>query len=160
MDTASYRNVTVQQGDTLYYSNGFIIFSSVEKNPQELLNNKFNSDEQSLFFHFTVQSKYGRQYKAMPGLAFKDTTLRLIVDTVPQENLALKFNKLINPQNNSIEIGIKESPVLSELITLKVYEFPWITLLWTGVIVMSLGFMLAIYQRVKKASTNPSKGGK
>jgi cytochrome c-type biogenesis protein CcmF len=146
-DTASYRSVTIKQGDTIYYSNGLIVFNKVERNPQELSGGKFNSNEQSLFFNFTVQSKYGRQYTAMPGLAFKDSSLRLIPDTVPQENLALRFNKLVNPKNNTIEIGIKESSAVSDLITLKVYEFPWIIILWIGVIIMSLGFVLAIYKR-------------
>lgn len=149
-DTAAYRNVNVKQGDTIFYSNGLIIFNKVEKSPKELLGAKFNNDEQSLFFNFTVQSKHGKQYTAMPGLAFKDSSLRLIADTVPQESLALRFNKLINPTNNTIEIGVKESSAVSDLITLKVYEFPWIIILWTGVIVMCFGLALAIYKRLKK----------
>jgi cytochrome c-type biogenesis protein CcmF len=142
----------MKQGDTAFYSNGFIIFNKVERSPKELIGTKFNSDEQALFFNFTVQAKQGRRYTALPGLAFKENNLRLIADTIPQESMAIRFNKLINPQNNTIEIAVKESSAVSNLITLKVYEFPWIIILWSGVIIMSVGFILAIKKRLQKAN--------
>ena len=149
-DTSSYRNIVIKQGDTAFYSNGLIIFNKVERNPNELLGAKYKDDEQALFFNFSVQANTGKEYKAIPGLAFDKTNrIRLIADTIPQQNMAIKFNKLVNPQNNTIEIGIKESPSISDLVTLKVYEFPWIIILWTGIIVMSIGFALAIYKRIR-----------
>jgi len=45
---------------------------------------------------------------------------------------------------------VKESASLTNLITLKVYEFPFINILWLGIIVMTIGFMMSAYARLKK----------
>ena len=50
---------------------------------------------------------------------------------------------------NKLELGIKESKALSNLVTLKVIEFPMINLLWVGVIVMVIGMIIALIQRIK-----------
>jgi cytochrome c-type biogenesis protein CcmF len=46
-------------------------------------------------------------------------------------------------------MGVKESGAITDLITLKVYEFPMINVLWLGVIVMVIGFVMSIIQRYK-----------
>jgi len=46
-------------------------------------------------------------------------------------------------------LGVKESAALTNLITLKVYEFPFINILWIGVIVMTIGFSMASWARIK-----------
>jgi len=71
-------------------------------------------------------------------------------DTVKAQNMILSFNKVVDQKNGILEIGVKESAALTNLITLKVYEFPFINVLWIGVIVMVFGFGLATANRVKK----------
>jgi cytochrome c-type biogenesis protein CcmF len=59
---------------------------------------------------------------------------------------------LIKPgdiQKREVEIGIKESSAILDFLTLKVYEFPWINILWLGVVVVTIGFIMAIIRRVK-----------
>jgi cytochrome c-type biogenesis protein CcmF len=51
-----------------------------------------------------------------------------------------------------MEIGVKESGAVASLITLKVYEFPWINILWFGVIIMTIGFFMSILNRLKKSA--------
>jgi len=48
-----------------------------------------------------------------------------------------------------LEIGIREASVMNSAITLKVYEFPFINLLWIGVIIMVAGFFISIRYRYK-----------
>jgi cytochrome c-type biogenesis protein CcmF len=60
----------------------------------------------------------------------------------------LQFNKVIDQANGKLEIGVKESGAITDLITLKVYEFPLINVLWLGVVVMVTGFGMAIRQRL------------
>ena len=71
-------------------------------------------------------------------------------DTVKAQNIVLSFNKVVDQKKGILEIGVKESASLSNLITLKAYEFPFINILWIGVIVMVIGFGIATMNRVKK----------
>ena len=72
------------------------------------------------------------------------------LDTIKAQNLVLSFNKVISQEEGVLEIGIKESKSLTNLITLKVYEFPFINVLWIGVVVMTIGFMMSMYKRIKQ----------
>jgi cytochrome c-type biogenesis protein CcmF len=75
----------------------------------------------------------------------------MLPDTLIAESLVVKFNKLVDPEKNIFEIGVKQSEQQTELITLKVYEFPMINVLWIGVIMMTIGFGMSVRQRMIKA---------
>jgi cytochrome c-type biogenesis protein CcmF len=65
------------------------------------------------------------------------------------QSLVLQFNKVINQEKGILQLGVKESGSITDLITLKVYEFPMINILWLGVLVMVVGFGMSIFQRYK-----------
>jgi cytochrome c-type biogenesis protein CcmF len=150
-DTASYRNVEMKVGDTVFYSNGMMILKNVLVNPAGM-QHKVEADEQALFLDISLLSKEGKQFSMKPGIALKGNNGRLVPDTVPQQNMVVRFNKLVDAKSGKMEIGIKESSAVSNLITLKVYEFPWINILWVGIIIMTTGFIMAIRHRLYKAS--------
>lgn len=155
-DTTSFRNREVSVGDTLFYGNGLMVLNKVLVNPVEL-KNEYTSEETALFLDMTIISKDGRRYPAKPGIALRGMELRNIMDTVQSQSLVLKFNKVLNQETGKLEIGVKESASITDLITLKVYEFPMINLLWLGVMVMVIGFVMSIYQRVKVSARNMYK---
>ena len=146
-DTTTFRNKVVKTGDTLFYSNGLMILDKVVVNPEEQ-KSKMESGEVSLFLNLTIISKEGRRYQANPGIAIKGQSLRLVNDTIRAQSLVLQFNKVIDQASGKLEIGVKESGAITDLITLKVYEFPLINVLWLGVVVMVTGFGMAIRQRL------------
>jgi cytochrome c-type biogenesis protein CcmF len=147
-DTASFRNRDAKPGDTLFYSNGFMILHRVMKNPPEL-KSKYGENENAMFLDMTIISKDGRRYPANPGVAVSGTELRFITDTVVSQSLVLKFNT-VDPKTGVLGIGVKESGSITDLITLKVYEFPMINVLWLGVLVMVTGLVMSIIQRVRR----------
>ena len=147
-DTAQFRNINVKTGDTIFYNNGFLIFNKIVLNPTEQ-KNKFSSDEIAMFLEMKVISKEGSQYVAMPGIAIKNNIARNIPDSIIAQNLVLQFNKVVNQKTGTLEIGIKENKSLTTLLTLKVLAFPMIKLLWLGVVVMFIGFVMSIRQRIK-----------
>lgn len=147
-DTVSFKNREISVGDTLFYGNGLMILNKVNVNPPGL-KSKYNDDETALFLDMTVISKDGRRYQAEPGIALKAQELRNITDTVQSQSLVIKFNKVLDQKTGKLEIGVKESSSITDLITLKVYEFPMINILWLGVLVMVVGFFMSIYQRVR-----------
>ncbi|MEO6288971.1 MAG: hypothetical protein ABIO76_03570, partial [Ginsengibacter sp.] len=50
------------------------------------------------------------------------------------------------------KIGLKESEQLTQFITLKAYVFPYINLVWAGLLIMACGFVIAITRRLKAAN--------
>ena len=148
-DTVSFKNRAVKVNDTLFYGNGMMILNKVSVNPADLAS-KYNKDETALFLDMTIISKEGKQYRAYPGIALKGQELRSLPDSVISQSLVLKFNKVINQDKGELEIGVKESGNITDLITLKVYEFPMINLLWLGIVIMVIGFVMSIVQRVKQ----------
>lgn len=146
-DTTSFRNKAIKKGDSVFYSNGLMILDKVEVNPEEQ-KSKLVEGEVSLFLNLTVISKEGKKYQATPGIAIKGQSLRFINDTIRAQSLVLQFNKVIDQEGGKLEIGVKESGAITDLITLKVYEFPLINVLWLGIVVMTIGFGMSIRQRL------------
>jgi cytochrome c-type biogenesis protein CcmF len=98
-----------------------------------------------------VHSKEGIVYQANPKVkADGQSSIRMIPDTVRAQNLILNFNGVADNEKNILIVGVKESTSLTNLITLKVFEFPFINILWIGVIVMTLGFGLSTFARAKQ----------
>jgi cytochrome c-type biogenesis protein CcmF len=145
-DTSSFIPHQMAIGDSIFYSNGFVKLDKVLVNPN--VNRPIGSNE--LVLQLSVNSKEGLMYQASPSITLEGMSLQANYDTVKAQNLVLSFNKVVDQQKGLLEIGLKESASLSNLITLKAYEFPFINILWIGVIVMVLGFGIATFNRVKK----------
>lgn len=156
-DTTQFQNRTLKVKDTIFYSNGMIVLNSVNINPAEQ-KNRYAPDEMALFLDMTVISKEGKLYRANPGIAIKgQSELRQLADTVMSQSLILVFNKVIDQKTGKLEIGLKETGNITDLLTLKVYEFPMINLLWLGVVITVLGFIMSIIQRVKVSGEKLTK---
>jgi cytochrome c-type biogenesis protein CcmF len=147
IDTTHFRNEVLKAGDTVYYGNGFMIFNKILLNPIEQ-KQRFSQDETAMFLDIQVISKEGNRYAVMPGIAVKNQSLRIIPDTVVAQNLIVQFNKVVDQKLGKLEIGVKESKSLTTLLTLKVLEFPMIKFLWLGVVVMFIGFIMSVKQRI------------
>jgi len=145
-DTTSFRPHQITVGDSIFYSNGYIKLEKVLVNPNA--NRPAGTNE--LILQLAITSKEGLKYTASPGIVLEGMNLQSNVDTVKAQNLVLSFNKVIDQQKGTLEIGLKESAALTNLITLKAYEFPFINLLWLGVIIMTFGFGVATWSRVVK----------
>jgi cytochrome c-type biogenesis protein CcmF len=147
-DTTRFVDKDIKVGDTIYYSNGLMVLKSVSINPaskKDLL----LPGETALFLDVDVTARDGRKYSAMPGIAIDNASIRQISDTVVAQSLVLQFNKVIDQDKGILQMGVKESGAITDLITLKVYEFPMINILWLGVVVMVIGFVMSIIQRYK-----------
>jgi cytochrome c-type biogenesis protein CcmF len=144
-DTASFNFKAVNAGDTIYYSNGFVVVDRV------LAANKYDNKELPLvdsawLSELTVYSKEGRKFPATPAFFIKDGGASGKTDTIMEQNLVLTLNK---QPSGKVELGIKESNAVMRYITLKAYRFPWINLLWLGTVIMVIGFMISMYFRLK-----------
>jgi cytochrome c-type biogenesis protein CcmF len=146
-DTSEFKPVDMRPGDSAFYSNGIIIMNGVVTN-NDSLNRKLLPGEKGIGINMTVIAKDGMRYRAMPVFALKDNNLRIIPDTVIAQSLIIRFNRLADASQGKLELGIKEDKGVQDIITLKVYQFPFINLLWMGIVIMVTGFIMSIVQRV------------
>ncbi len=148
-DTTTFRPVKMKAGDTTFYSNGMVVLNKVLVNPP---NNErtIMPGENAMMFDMTVISKEGTFYKLTPGLAIRGTAVRDLPDTVLAQSLIVKFNKILDQNDGTMELGFKENKTMNDLLTLKVYEFPFINVLWLGIVVMTIGFIMSVVQRTRK----------
>lgn len=148
-DTSTFRNTTVKMGDTLFYSKGIIIVNNVTVNPS---NEKyqFSQNDTAIALNMTIISKEGNRFEAQPLLHVKNGAIYSLPDTVMAQSLILQFAQVKDQTKGLLQIGVKESSSVLDFVTLKAYEFPFINILWIGVLVMVVGIVMSIVQRVKQ----------
>jgi cytochrome c-type biogenesis protein CcmF len=154
-DTSTFQPRTIRVGDTLFYSSGLMRLDSISVNPSSR-QSLYANDETAVFLNLTLEAKNGSRYPAHPGMALKGNQWRPIVDTVVAQSVAITFNRVIDEKKGLLEIGVKQSASITSLLTLKVYEFPMINLLWLGTILMVIGFFLSVWQRIRFGKTGRS----
>ena len=145
-DTTQFKITELAEGDTAFYSNGIVILNAVVKNPD---NGKyhFKPTDAALMADLTFVSKDSLHYKAMPVIQIDEYGVNQIDDTVYAQNLYVKFAGVTD--GKKIKLGIKESDKLIEYVTLKAYVFPYINLVWLGLIIMALGIIMSAVKRAK-----------
>lgn len=145
-DTAQFRIVEMHEGDTAFYTGGYIILNRVLKNPN---NNryKYSPTDVALMADMTVVSKDSMKYSAMPLIEVDSLGVINHDDTLYAQNLYLRFAGV--GEKHHIRVGIKESDKLIDFVTVKAYVFPFVNLVWLGLIVMAIGLVMSMLQRGK-----------
>ncbi len=150
-DTTTFKNKEVKVGDTLFYSNGLMIIDKVVVNPTNS-KHQFAATDTVVGLNVAIISKEGNRFAAQPLLMVKNGGVVNIPDTVMAQSLILKFNQIKDQEKGLLELGVKETTAVLDFVTLKAYEFPFINILWLGIVVMTIGFVMSIVQRVNKKS--------
>jgi cytochrome c-type biogenesis protein CcmF len=145
-DTNQFVIKELGEGDTAFYNKGYLILNRVVKNPD---NGKyhFKPTDAALMADITLFSKDSMHYKASPLIQIDSLGVNQIDDTVYAQNLYLKFAGVTDTKK--IKLGIKESEKPIDFVTLKAYLFPYINLVWLGLLVMALGIIMSMIKRAK-----------
>lgn len=145
-DTASFKTNKMRVGDTLFYSNGFMVVQDVKAKdslPEEL----FGKDGSLYEAPVKVFSKTGTSYSVLTRLAIAKGQVISLPDTVTSESLILQLQKV--NADKSVDLGVKESNAVMKYITIKAYKFPYILLLWLGVVVTAIGILMSMIRRIQ-----------
>jgi cytochrome c-type biogenesis protein CcmF len=145
-DTASFQRYWVNKGDTVFYSKGYIVVDNIlSANKQD--NKDLPVVDSAWVSDLKIVSNDGRGYTAQPAYFVTNNQPSVKIDTVFTQNLLLTIG---NAKDDKIELGVKESDAVMRYITLKAYLFPYINVLWIGVILMVIGFGVSIFKRIKR----------
>lgn len=143
-DTAQFRIEEMKAGDTAFYNNGIIVLNSVMKNPSEGGFN-FKENDAALVADISVISRDSLRYRAFPYIQVDSLGIIQQDDTVFAQNIYLRFAGVADMSH--IKIGIKESDRLIDFVTVKTYIFPYVNLVWLGLIIMAMGLVMSMAQR-------------
>lgn len=153
-DTAAYKKHTVKKGDSIFLANGYLVFEDFEDASYTQQSGELSVKAKLRAYDLkgeagTMQPVYGITENAFQN--YKEDTLRSL-------GVYARFVK-INPDNGEIDLLIKQKDPKDDYVVLKALVFPYINLLWLGIIVMFLGFLLSAFNRImKKEKTIPAKG--
>ncbi|MEO6549615.1 MAG: cytochrome c biogenesis protein CcsA [Ferruginibacter sp.] len=144
-DTASFKISEVAEGDTIFYSKGFMVLDTVVRNPA---NNKFNIPLKgpAVMAEFSITARDSSRYNASPMILVDSFGIDQIDDTVYAQNLYVKFAG-VSADQKKLKIGVKESDKMIDFVTLKAYIFPYINLVWIGLITMAIGLTMSMIRR-------------
>jgi len=149
-DTANFRTANLKKGDSVFYSGGFMILQDVK--PMENLPSEIRAilGTEGKIYEATIRgfSKTGSNFTISPKLTFAKGDVIAVPDTLAAENLVLQMQR-VNP-DNSIALGVKESNAVLKYVTLKAYKFPFINLLWLGVLITATGIIISMVRRIQQ----------
>lgn len=148
-DTSSFRPTELKVGDTTYYSNGYLILNGVDVN-KNIPGIQRKPSELLMTLDMTVFSKDGERFPVNPSVLVSSNAAQSIPDSVSSQGLVIQFDKVLDDKAGKLQIGIKESNTLRDAITLKVLEFPFINIVWFGVIIMFVGFLMSCIHRMNE----------
>ena len=145
-DTSQFIIKELAEGDTAFYSKGYLVLNRVVKNPD---NGKyhFKPTDAALMADITLVGKDSVRYKASPLIQIDSMMVTQVDDTVYAQNLYLRFAGVADTRR--IKLGIKEPERIIDFVTLKAYLFPYINLVWLGLVIMSLGLVMSMNKRAK-----------
>jgi cytochrome c-type biogenesis protein CcmF len=84
-----------------------------------------------------------------PLFVIRGNDVATVEDTLQSLGLYARFSNII-PQLNAAVIETKQRNGTDEYIVLKALLFPYINVLWLGIVTMVLGFGLSLYNRATK----------
>ncbi|WP_236059840.1 cytochrome c biogenesis protein CcsA [Chitinophaga rhizophila] len=147
-DTAQYKSHEIAPGDSVFFANGYMILEGLQPQPQNR-NYAAQPNDLAVGAQLKVFTKNNEQYNLLPVYSLRDNSYEVVVpDTVSPLSLYVKFSKIL-PKEKKIVLQVKESDTFKDYIVMKAFIFPFINVLWLGILVMVIGFIMSIVQRVK-----------
>lgn len=146
-DTSNFVSHKVNAGDTIYYSRGYMIVEKLA-GKDNLPIEGFEKTDTGYSAAIKVQELNGPSYNSdLLLIKNKDRMLYQLQDTIMSQSLVLQLNDV---KGNKADIGVKESSNVLDYVTLKAYKFPYINVLWAGVVIMVFGSIISMVHRINK----------
>lgn len=146
-DTSSFRPFKVKNGDSIFLSNGYLIFEGLSNDIQNK-NYKKESGDIAVEGRLTAYGVAGKLGTSSPVYIIRGNEATSMEDTLRDIGLNIRINKII-PEENAVEMGIRQRAQQDDWIVMKAIVFPYIRILWGGIIIMVIGFFISWYNRRK-----------
>ncbi len=147
---APAKNFTLKKGDTIFSSNAIIIFDSLSVNVDKTKYQLAENDV-AVQAHFQVMDIV-KKYNANPVYVIRNNNIQPVESRVDPLGLKFMFWQ-INPEDGKIQISLQEKKSnVRDFIVMQAMIFPYINILWIGCIIMAIGTIMAIVERIRRSS--------
>ncbi len=138
----------VAVGDTIRFRDGYIILRSLRKEAK-VQNIPLTDSDVAIGAKLEIVSN-GKTYQAEPVYMIKSKSVFDFARTVDDAGLKLRLTKIL-PEKSKVEITVFQQPENKKpWIVMRALDFPYINFLWSGTIIMIIGFLLSIFRRNKE----------
>lgn len=144
-DKGGYQTDTLKAGDSLFLHNGFIVFEGFDRDAKRA-DYVPKPGDIAVGARFSVHTLESQPTEIKPLFIIRDNDITGLPDTARSIGLFTRFANLL-PQTEQAVIESKQREGRDEYIVLKAIIFPYINVLWLGVVVMVLGFLLSMWNR-------------
>ncbi len=144
-DTSSFQPHTVRNGDSIYLANAVLVFEGLNNNVGNK-NYKAQAGDIAAEAKLTAYTIDGKAGTSAPVYVIQGNQATSLDDTLRDLGLTVRINRII-PDQQATEIGVRQRAAQDDYIILKAIVFPFIRVLWLGVIVMVIGFFLSWWYR-------------
>jgi cytochrome c-type biogenesis protein CcmF len=142
------KKYTMKKGDTIFSSNAIIILDSLSTRFDKAAYN-LKKDDIAVIANLRVLD-IKKTYTAKPIYVIRNNAIEPQVSKVDALGLQFMFWKVI-PESGKVEISLQEKKANKrDFIVMQALVFPYINILWGGCIVMIIGTILAIVERIKR----------
>ncbi|HEY5325806.1 MAG TPA: cytochrome c biogenesis protein CcsA [Mucilaginibacter sp.] len=138
----------VAVGDTIRFRDGYIILRSLNKEAK-VQNIPLTDSDIAIGAKLEIVSN-GKNYQVEPVYMIKSKNVFDFARIVDDAGLKLRLTKII-PEKSKVEITVYQQPENRKpWIVMRALDFPYINFLWSGTVIMIVGFLLAIFRRNKE----------
>ena len=140
---------TLKVGDTMFSSNSIIVLTALDTKIDKIKYHLKASDI-AVGAMLKVIDVNDKIYSAEPVYVITNDVVQPVDDNLSQLGLKFTFSK-IEPETHKVEIGVSESKrSAKDFVVMEAIVFPYINVLWMGCIIMIIGTVLSIRQRIRK----------
>ncbi len=148
-DYLNEASTDISPGDSVIYSNYFVKLDSlvVLSNLDDIHLSKANL---ALSAHFTVTDMAGEKHRVESYYTIVENQVQPIPGFIEPLGLRVLFTNIkVDEQKVEIKFAEHKSKV-KDYIIMQAIVFPYINILWVGIILMFFGTLIALFERVKK----------
>ena len=154
-DTSNYYSHMISKvGDTLFVDNGYMVYDGLNR---DINDRRYIPEASDLAVKatFRVYDINGLVQTINPIYILRDNKYAdYLDDTVKNMDLYTRLNNLIvkSKDSVSVDVMIRQTNPFDDFIVLKTLVFPYINVLWLGVVVMVIGFFISLLDKLRKKS--------
>lgn len=145
-DSTKYKTHTVKIGDTVFINRAYLIFKGFNTN----VTNKHYAQQDgdiAVSAQLLLKDLSGDSLQVAPVYYIRKNFEYFIEDTLTERRTYVRLSKIL-PDQNAAELMIRQPD--EDYVVMKAILFPYINVLWLGIIVMVCGFFISMANRITK----------
>jgi cytochrome c-type biogenesis protein CcmF len=149
------KRVTLQKGESIDHKGNKIVFDSFNF-PSDAMSSMMGGGSFAIGANLSVES-YGKTYRIEPKMNSLDGKREYVAAQIEELDLLVEMTNLDASGSVSLKLvsmsgdGEETFETTNEILSIEASVKPFINLVWTGVILMVIGFIFSIVKRTKEA---------